>query len=123
MTPIALIMSLEAVRLEANSAMPNAPVIDDRRRESVTMGKMRNFTARTLRREEVADAPRDGGVDRGARRASRRLDARRLPRRRRGGPLADRAERGRGAGRDEQESEGDEQRAHGSPPATASAAT
>lgn len=50
MTPIALIMSLEAIRLEANSAMPNAPVVDDRRRESVTMGKMRNFTARTLRR-------------------------------------------------------------------------
>ena len=50
MTPIALIMSLEAVRLEANSAMPDAPVVDDRRRESVTMDKMRNFTARTLRR-------------------------------------------------------------------------
>lgn len=50
MTPIALIMSLEAVRLEANSAMPNAPVIDDRPRESITLGKMRNFTARTLRR-------------------------------------------------------------------------
>lgn len=50
MTPIALIMSLEAVRLEANSAMPNAPVIDDRRRESAGMAKMRNFTARTLRR-------------------------------------------------------------------------
>ena len=49
MTPIALIMSMEAVRLEANSAMPNAPVIDDRRRESVTMSKMRNFAARTLR--------------------------------------------------------------------------
>ena len=40
MTPIALIMSLEAVRLEANSAMPNAPVVDDRRRESAAMAKM-----------------------------------------------------------------------------------
>ena len=50
MTPIALIMSLEAVRLEANSAMPHAPVVDDRRRDSASMAKMRNFTARTLRR-------------------------------------------------------------------------
>jgi hypothetical protein len=49
MTPIALIMSLEAVRLEAHSAMPNAPVVDDRRRESAAMSKMRGFTARTLR--------------------------------------------------------------------------
>ena len=50
MTPIALIMSLEAVRLEAHSALPNAPVVDDRRPESVTMTKMRGFAARTLRR-------------------------------------------------------------------------
>ena len=50
MTPIALIMSMEAVRLEAHSALPNAPVVDDRPRESVTMSKMRVFTARTLRR-------------------------------------------------------------------------
>jgi len=50
MTPIALIMSMEAVRLEAHSALPNAPVVDDRPRESVTMSKMRGFTARTLRR-------------------------------------------------------------------------
>ena len=50
MNPIALI-SLEAVRLEeAHSALPNAPVVDDRRRESVTMTKVRGFTARTLRR-------------------------------------------------------------------------
>ncbi|GAA2599602.1 hypothetical protein GCM10010399_32920 [Dactylosporangium fulvum] len=50
MTPVALIMSLEAVRIEANSAMPNAPVVDDRRRESVAMTKVRGLTARTLRR-------------------------------------------------------------------------
>jgi hypothetical protein len=50
MTPIALLMSMEAVRLEAHSALPNAPVVDDRRRESATVHKMRGFTARTLRR-------------------------------------------------------------------------
>jgi hypothetical protein len=50
MTPLALIMSLEAVRLEAHSALPHAPVVDDRRRESVAMTKVRGFAARTLRR-------------------------------------------------------------------------
>jgi hypothetical protein len=50
MTPIALLISLEAVRMEMRSAMPDAPVVDDRRPESVTMNKMRGFTARTLRR-------------------------------------------------------------------------
>ncbi|GGM11604.1 hypothetical protein ACFFX1_25830 [Dactylosporangium sucinum] len=50
MTPVALIMSLEAVRLEAHSALPNAPVVDDRRRESVAMTKVRGLAARTLRR-------------------------------------------------------------------------
>ncbi|GAA2330070.1 hypothetical protein [Dactylosporangium salmoneum] len=55
MTPVALIVSLEAVRIEANSAMPNAPVVDDGRGrgESATMTKVRGFTARTLR--QVAD--------------------------------------------------------------------
>ena len=50
MTPIALLVSLEAVRTEVLSAMPNAPVVDDRRADSVAMTKVRNFTARTLRR-------------------------------------------------------------------------
>lgn len=50
MTPIALLVSLEAVRTEMTSALPNAPIVDDRRPESVTMTKVRNFTARTLRR-------------------------------------------------------------------------
>ncbi|GAA4244296.1 hypothetical protein [Dactylosporangium darangshiense] len=50
MTPIALLVSLEAVRTEVLSAMPNAPVVDDRRAESATMNKVRGFTARTLRR-------------------------------------------------------------------------
>ena len=50
MTPIALLVSLEAVRTEVLSAMPNAPVVDDRRTESATMNKVRGFTARTLRR-------------------------------------------------------------------------
>jgi hypothetical protein len=50
MTPIALLVSLEAVRTEVTSAMPNAPVVDDRRPESATMNKVRGFTARTLRR-------------------------------------------------------------------------
>nr|BFE64526.1 hypothetical protein GCM10020063_090520 [Dactylosporangium thailandense] len=49
MTPIAMIVSLEAVRLEAHSAMPNAPVVDDRRPESATFKKVRGFAARQLR--------------------------------------------------------------------------
>ncbi|MFG2038547.1 hypothetical protein [Dactylosporangium sp. NPDC048998] len=50
MTPFALLISLDAVRAEVNSALPNAPVVDDRRPESATMKKVRGFTARTLRR-------------------------------------------------------------------------
>jgi hypothetical protein len=50
MTPLALLLSVEAVRSEVHSALPNAPVVDDRRRESAAMTKMRGFTARTLRR-------------------------------------------------------------------------
>ncbi|MEU7865858.1 hypothetical protein [Dactylosporangium sp. NPDC049140] len=53
MTPIAMIVSLEAVRLEMHSALPNAPVVDDRRPESATMKKVRGFAARRLR--AVAD--------------------------------------------------------------------
>ncbi|WP_433053576.1 hypothetical protein [Dactylosporangium sp. CS-033363] len=49
MIPIAMIISLEAVHSEARSALPNAPVVDDRRPESVTMQKVRGFAARTLR--------------------------------------------------------------------------
>jgi hypothetical protein len=49
MTPIAMIVSLEAVRMEMHSALPNAPIVDDRRPESVTMQKVRGFAARTLR--------------------------------------------------------------------------
>ncbi|WP_432982006.1 hypothetical protein [Dactylosporangium sp. CA-233914] len=49
MTPIALLISLEAIRAEMHSAMPNAPVVDDRRGESAAMNKVRGFAARTLR--------------------------------------------------------------------------
>jgi hypothetical protein len=52
MTPIALLISMEAQRTHVMSAMPNAPVVDDRRGggDSLAMTKVRNFTARTLRR-------------------------------------------------------------------------
>jgi hypothetical protein len=35
--------------MEMHSALPNAPIVDDRRRESAAMQKMRGFAARTLR--------------------------------------------------------------------------
>ena len=50
MTPLTLVLSLEAMRTEMHSALPDAPVVDDRRAESVTMLKVRGFAARTLRR-------------------------------------------------------------------------
>lgn len=50
MIPIALLVSLEAVRTEAQSALPNAPIVDDGRGEAVTMNKVRGLAARTLRR-------------------------------------------------------------------------
>ena len=50
MTPIALLVSMEAQMRHVNSALPNAPVVDDHRGESLAMTKVRNFTARTLRR-------------------------------------------------------------------------
>jgi hypothetical protein len=49
MTPLALLIAVDAVRTEAHSALPNAPVVDDRRPESATMIKLRGFAARTLR--------------------------------------------------------------------------
>ena len=50
MTPLALLIAVDAVRSEARSALPNAPVVDDRRPESATMLKVRGLAARTLRR-------------------------------------------------------------------------
>jgi len=50
MNPVALLISMHAVNTEAHSALPNAPVVDDRRRESATLIKARGFAARTLRR-------------------------------------------------------------------------
>ncbi|MER7004496.1 hypothetical protein ABT297_15810 [Dactylosporangium sp. NPDC000555] len=50
MTPFALLITLDTFRAEAHSALPNAPVVDDRRPESATMTKVRGLTARTLRR-------------------------------------------------------------------------
>lgn len=53
MNPVAIVMAIEATRRESHSAMPNAPMVEDRIRERVAVQKVRVVTARTLRR--VAD--------------------------------------------------------------------
>ncbi|MEV8515047.1 hypothetical protein [Dactylosporangium sp. NPDC051484] len=58
MTPFPLHITLDSLRIEANSALPNAPVVDDHRPESATMKKVRGFTARTLRRAADRVEPR-----------------------------------------------------------------
>jgi hypothetical protein len=50
MNPVGFIMAVDLTRREVSSALPNAPVVDDRKSARQPVHNMRLVTARILRR-------------------------------------------------------------------------